>query len=93
MRGLSKAKFCDKGKRLSESRRDNTLDQLRHGLYFSSPDLKSGYWQIEIDERGHEKIGFVTPDGFCEFKVMHFRLPKAPATFQRVPDSLLMGLK
>ncbi|WP_316399456.1 reverse transcriptase family protein [Bradyrhizobium sp. 33ap4] len=72
---------------------DDTLDRLRHSTYFSSMDLKSGYWQIEVDERDREKTAFVTPDGLYEFKVMPFGLCTAPATFQRVMDTVLAGLK
>ncbi|KAM7287740.1 retrovirus-related Pol polyprotein from transposon 17.6 [Ixodes scapularis] len=72
---------------------DDTLDRLRHSRYFSSMDLKSGYWQIEVDERDREKTAFVTPDGLYEFKVMPFGLCTAPATFQRVMDTVLAGLK
>lgn len=42
---------------------DSSLDRLRRARYFSSLDLKSGYWQIEVDERDHEETAFVTPDG------------------------------
>lgn len=72
---------------------DDTLDRLCHAKYFSSMDLKSGYWQIEVDERDREKTAFVTPDGLYEFKVMPFGLCSAPATFQRVMDTVLAGLK
>ncbi|KAM7299364.1 retrovirus-related Pol polyprotein from transposon 17.6 [Ixodes scapularis] len=72
---------------------DDTLDRLRHSRYFSSMDLKSGYWQIEVDERDREKTAFVTPDGLYEFKLMPFGLCTAPATFQRVMDTVLAGLK
>ncbi|KAG8187002.1 hypothetical protein JTE90_005772 [Oedothorax gibbosus] len=36
----------------------NTLDCLRGAQYFSSKDLHSGYWQIEVDEayRGKNRI-------------------------------------
>ncbi|KAM7287924.1 retrovirus-related Pol polyprotein from transposon 17.6 [Ixodes scapularis] len=72
---------------------DDTLDRLRHSRYFSSMDLKSGYWQIEVDERDREKTAFVTPDGLYEFKVMPFGLCTAPATFQRVMDTVLAEMK
>ncbi|KAM7315026.1 retrovirus-related Pol polyprotein from transposon 17.6 [Ixodes scapularis] len=72
---------------------DDTLDRLRHARYFSSMDLKTGYWQIEVDERDREKTAFVTPDGLYEFKVMPFGLSTAPAMFQRVMDTVLSGLK
>lgn len=72
---------------------DDTLDRLRDAKFFSSLDLKSGYWQIEVDERDREKTAFVTPDGLYEFKVLPFGLCSAPATFQRMMDTVLSGLK
>ena len=72
---------------------DDALDHLCHAKYFSSMDLKTGYWQIEVDERDREKTAFITPDGLYEFKVMPFGLCTAPATFQRVMDTVLAGLK
>lgn len=56
-------------------------------------DLKTDHWQIEVDERGREKAAFITQDGLYEFKVMPFGLCSAPATFQRVMDTVLAGLK
>lgn len=72
---------------------DDSLDRLRRAKYFSSLDLKSGYWQIEVDERDREKTAFVTPDGLYEFRVLPFGLCSAPATFQRMMDTVLAGLK
>lgn len=72
---------------------DDSLDRLRRAKYFSSIDLRSGYWQIEVDERDREKTAFVTPDGLYEFKVLPFGLCSAPATFQRMMDTVLTGLK
>lgn len=56
-------------------------------------NLKRGYWQIEDDERDREKTAFVTPDRLNEFKVLPFGLCFAPATFQRMMDTVLSGLK
>lgn len=72
---------------------DDSLDRLRNARYFSSLDLRSGYWQIEVDERDREKTAFITPDGLYEFKVLPFGLCSAPATFQRMMDTVLGGLK
>lgn len=71
---------------------DDTLDRLRHACYFSI-DLKSGYRQIEVDERHKRNTAFFTTDGLHEFKVMPFGLCTAPATFQRVMGTVLGGLK
>ncbi|KAK8789102.1 hypothetical protein V5799_021122 [Amblyomma americanum] len=41
---------------------DDSFDRLLHARYFSSLDLRSGYWEIEVDERDREKTAFITPD-------------------------------
>ncbi|GBM56847.1 Retrovirus-related Pol polyprotein from transposon 297 [Araneus ventricosus] len=72
---------------------DDTLDSLKGAQFFSSMDLRSGYWQIEVDEADREKTACVTPEGLYEFKVMPFGLCNAPATFERMMDNLLRHLK
>ncbi|GFS58529.1 hypothetical protein TNCV_111471 [Trichonephila clavipes] len=62
-------------------------------MFFSSMDLRSSYWQIEIDEADREKTAFITPEGLYEFKVMPFGLCNAPATFERMMDNLLRHFK
>ncbi|UYV67046.1 K02A2.6-like, partial [Cordylochernes scorpioides] len=59
---------------------DDALDSLAGSSYFSTMDLRSGYWQIEVDEKDREKTAFITPDGLYEFRVMPFGLCNAPAT-------------
>ncbi|UYV66998.1 hypothetical protein LAZ67_4003622, partial [Cordylochernes scorpioides] len=72
---------------------DDVLDHLSSARYYSTMDLKTGYWQVEVDERDREKTAFVTPDGLYEFMVIPFGLCNAPATFERMMDNVLMGLK
>ena len=66
---------------------------LAGSCWFSTLDLVSGYWQVELAEQDREKTAFCVPDGLFEFKVLPFGLNNAPATFQRLMDLLLSGLK
>ena len=68
------------------------LDALGGMKYFSAFDLRSGYHQIELDETAKDKTSFVTKFGTFRFKVMSFGLCNAPATFQRLMDTVLSGL-
>ncbi|GFV66106.1 retrovirus-related Pol polyprotein from transposon 17.6 [Trichonephila clavipes] len=51
---------------------DDTLDCLKGAKFFSSMDLRSGYWQIEIDEADERR--HLLPPSLYEFKVMPFGL-------------------
>ena len=62
---------------------DETLDSLQGSQQFSSLNLKSEYWQVEMDEKSKQLTAFtVGPLGFYECERMPFRLTNAPATFQ-----------
>ena len=72
---------------------DKTLDSLQGSQWFSSLNLKSGYWQVEIDEESKPLTAFtVGPLGFYECKRMPFRLINAPVTFQRLMETCLGDL-
>ena len=60
------------------------LDQLGKCEYFTTLDLKSGYWQIKVHADSQEKTAFITHQGLFEFKVMPFGVTNAPAVFQRL---------
>jgi len=72
---------------------DDALDTLAGSKCFSTLDLKSGYWQVEVDKEHREKTAFCTHEGLFEFNVMPFGLCNAPATFQRLMDMVLTGLQ
>jgi hypothetical protein len=72
---------------------DDTLDALQHAQFFSTLDLRSGYWQVEMDKESQPLTAFVTHRGLFECTVMPFGLTNAPATFQRLMDIVLAGLK
>lgn len=68
------------------------LDQLGKCSYFSTLDLANGYHQIPIDECDREKTALSTSEGHYEFNRMPFGLKGAPATFQRMMNSVLAGV-
>ena len=72
---------------------NDLLDQLGKSKYFSTLDLKSGYWQIKVNADSQEKTAFVTHKGLYEFRVMPFGVTNAPAVFQRLMQRVLAGLQ
>ncbi|KAI9556842.1 pol polyprotein [Daphnia sinensis] len=72
---------------------EDALSRMEGSRYFSILDMQAGYWQVEVDEQDRAKTAFITADGLFEFKVMPFGLTNAPATFQRMMDVVLAGLK
>ena len=95
-------RFCvDYRKLNSVTRRDShpipnvqdTLDCLHGTAYFSCMDLRSGYWQVEMDDESKPKTAFATHAGLFEFRKMSFGLANAPSTFQRLMHAVLRGLQ
>ena len=62
---------------------DETLNSLQGSQWFSSLDLKSRYWQVEIDEDSKPLTAFtIGPVDFYECDRMPFRLTNTPVTFK-----------
>ena len=61
---------------------DDTLDTLSGSWWFSTLDMVSGYWQVEVGEQDREKTAFCTPYGLYEFNVMPFGLCNGPVLFR-----------
>uniref|UniRef100_H3ABM2 ribonuclease H n=1 Tax=Latimeria chalumnae TaxID=7897 RepID=H3ABM2_LATCH len=71
---------------------DDTLDAIAGSTWFSTLDLKSAYWQVEMDPVDKEKIALVAGQGQWQFTVMPFGLCNAHATFECLVERVLDGL-
>jgi hypothetical protein len=71
---------------------DDTLDKLAGAKWFSTLDLKSGYWQVALHPEDKEKTVFSTGQGLWQFTVMPFGRCNVPATFERLMEPVLRGL-
>ena len=94
-----KMRFCIDFRRLNSITRKDTyplpridemLDKLSDSTLFTTLDLQSGYWQIEVEEVDKQKTAFSTGNDLWEFNVLPFGLTGAPATFQRCMNFILM---
>ena len=74
-------------------RNDETLEALGGSEWFSTLDLKSVYWQVELAEEDREKSAFSAGAGLWQITVMPFGLCNAPATFERLMDRVLKGVE
>ncbi|MCJ8730139.1 hypothetical protein PDJAM_G00180710 [Pangasius djambal] len=65
---------------------EEAFSALTGSKWFSVLDLKSGYYQIEVEEADKPKTAFVCPLGFWEFNRMPQGVTNAPSTFQRLME-------
>ena len=71
---------------------ETCLDTLSGAAWFSTFDLRSGFHQVKVNPKDVNKTTFTCHRGTFRFPRMPFGLCNAPATFQRLMDTVLMGL-
>ena len=95
-------RFCVEYRRLNEvtvkdayplPRIDMVLDCLSSARLFSTVDLQSGYWQLEMHPKDRHKTAFITKYGLFEYSKLPFGLCNAPGTFQRCMELIFQGLQ
>lgn len=94
-------RFCTDYRRLNQPTKDEAapLPKIQAALrdfgtaaVFSAIDLKSGYWQIPLEDGSKHLTTFATPDGATyQYRVMRFGLKNAPANFQKLMTRALAG--
>jgi Reverse transcriptase (RNA-dependent DNA polymerase) len=82
---LNKVNIKDKNSIL---RVDEIFDRLQGAKYFSTLDLRSGYYQIKVREEDVPKTCIRTRYGSFEFLVMPFGVTNAPSVFQALMNSV-----
>ena len=60
------------------------LAVLGKARYFTTLDLKSGYWQIQLREEDKEKTVFGCHRGLYEYNILPLWLMNGPSTFQQL---------
>ena len=100
-KGTDKLRFCVDFRKVNLAtkkdsyplpRIDACFDALGGAKYFSTLDLRQGFFQVELDEESRDKTTFVTRKGAFRFKVLPFGLSNSPSIFQRLMDLVLAGL-
>ena len=71
---------------------DTCFDALGGAKYFSTLDLRQGYWRVENDPETADKTTFITRKEAYKFKILPFGLSNAPAIFQRLMNLVMVGL-
>ena len=64
------------------------LNRLYAASIFSKFDLKSRFWQIQIDLRDRYETAFIVPFGQYKWNVMPFGLKNAPSRFQKIMNDI-----
>jgi hypothetical protein len=70
---------------------DDILDTLAGAKWFSTLDLKRGYWQVDLHP-DYNKTAFSAVQGLWPCMVTPFGLCNARATFERLMETVLRGL-
>jgi len=69
---------------------EDILDRLHGAKYFTTVDMKAGYYQVAIEENHKERTAFTLgPLGFWEFNKLPFGCSNSPATFERIVEEIL----
>lgn len=72
---------------------DDLVDEVGQAIYINTLDLLKGYYQVALTERAQQTSAFITPFGLFHYLVAPFGMRNCPATFQRLMNNILQGMK
>ena len=72
---------------------DDVLANMPNAKYFSKLDAVSGFWQIQLDDRGSKLCTFNTPFGRYRFTRMPFGIKSAPEVFQNIMSQMVEDIE
>jgi len=67
---------------------EDQLDLLQNARYFSTLDLKNGFFYVPLDKDSIKYTAFIVPDGHYEFLKVPFGLCNSPSVFQRFINNI-----
>ncbi|XP_055910752.1 uncharacterized protein LOC129945117 [Eupeodes corollae] len=62
---------------------EDNIDRLKNKKYYTTLDLKNGFYHVSLEEESRKYTSFTTPIGQYEFTKMPFGLKNAPSVFER----------
>lgn len=72
---------------------DDSLDALGGSKWFTTLDLRSGFFQVGLDKESRPLTAFCIPgSGLWQFKVVPFGSMTSPAVFERLMERVFAGL-
>lgn len=71
---------------------DDNIDRLKNKRYYTTLDLKDGYYNVRMAEQSIKYTSFITPLGQYEFLFCPFGLTNAPRVFARFVQKIFRDL-
>lgn len=71
---------------------EEQIDRLQGSTFFSTLDLKDGFFHVPVEEKSRKFTAFIVPDGQYEFLKTPFGLCNSPAVFQRFINAIFRDL-
>lgn len=68
------------------------MNRLQGSVFFSTIDLKDGFFHVPIEESNRKYTAFIVPDGHYEFLKTPFGLCNSPAIFQKYINAIFREL-